>query len=517
MIAIDVIIEIIRLFYLTGWTYREIAAYLNVSHQTVSRYLARCDELGITWRKIKNKSPDEVLKMLGVGSQSRRASNKVHLDYDGIAKKLANRRKGDDKAKTYITEHTLKHGDKAVSPTTAYKGLRAAKKKLALSMTQIFEPGRALHIDFAGVTLELKNGLKFNFFVGVWAFSKLGFFRASTNQKQSSWFIGIDEFIRTYGVKPKFIVSDNATTLVKIKDGNRIITEGYQRLLRHHDIVADFIPAGQPLYNQPAEQWVKIFTEEVYPKLVQLDLANEDEINEVLQKMANEINHRPLSGRAESRLELFDKYEKPICEPSNQQQFEPLVTIRKVTIGKHYRFKHDGVYYSVPQECYWKQVTLEIHKHKIYVKLGNKTVWIHERKTKGSAHVILPDHMPYKHRVLIKQNKQFFVDWADKFDENLVAMVKAQYESKALSDTDFYARKQCREIQKLFDEYRAKGLGGEFVSMCFMCIESGRPHVTALKSLLADKVYENDDLIDAFDAFYVAKQANVSGGSVYVH
>ncbi|MDY6977809.1 MAG: DDE-type integrase/transposase/recombinase [Pseudomonadota bacterium] len=517
MIAIHSIIECIRLIYLTNWSYREIADYVGISHQSVARYIEKCSNLGVDWQDIKNKSPDEVLTLLGIQAAALRLSGKIHMDYEEAAKSISRGRKGSNKRSILIDQHMAKFGDKAVGHSACYKGIRAAMKKLELSIKQVFEPGRAMHIDFAGKILELKSGITLYFFIAVWAYSKFTVIRAYSNQKQSSWMKGINSAIQKSGITPIFVVSDNASPLVKIKDGHRSITDGYQQIIAHYDFVADFIPPGKPLYNQPAEQGVKIFTEEIYPKLAQLDLGTEEEANDALDMFMEEFNNRHLSGRKVSRFELLDSDEKPVARPCNSNEFEPDVVVKKVSIGKHYSFKVDGVFYSVPQECYWKKVTLEIHKQKIVVKLGNKLVWVHQRLPKDSEHVILPEHMPEKHRKLLAQNKQYFVSWAEGKDENLARMMIAQYEDKGLSDTDFYARRQCLEIKRLFEEYDEEGLGGEFVTMCFICLESDRANITSLKKLLHGKVYENDDYLDAFDAFYAAKQAKLSGATNYVH
>lgn len=517
MIAIHSITECIRLKYLTDWSYNYIAENLGISHQSVSRYIKKGSDLGITWEHLKGKSPDEVKALLGIKAKASRVSGKIHMDYEEAAKTISRGRKGSNKRSILIDQHMAKFGDRAVGHSACYKGIRTAMKKLELSIKQVFEPGRAMHIDFIGKTLLLKSGITLHFFVAVWAYSKFTVYKAYTNQKQSSWMNGINSAIQKSGITPVFVVSDNASPLVKIKDGHRIITDGYQQIIAHYDFVADFIPPGKPLYNQPAEQGVKIFTEEIYPKLAQLDLATEEEANDALESLTEKLNSRLLSGRDVSRLELLNSDEKAIARPCNSNEFEPDVVVRKVSIGKHFSFKVDDVFYSVPKECYWKKVTLEIHKRKIVVKLGNKLVWVHQRQPKGSEHVILPEHMPENLRKLRKQSKHYFVKWAEGKDENLARMMIAQYEDKGLSDTDFYARRQCLEIKRLFAEYDKKGLGGEFVSMCFICLESDRANITSLKKLLHGKVYENDDYLDAFDAFYAAKQAKLSGATNYVH
>jgi predicted DNA-binding protein YlxM (UPF0122 family) len=517
MISIELITEIVRLHSLTDWSFRQIAQYLHVSHQSVSRYVKRVLRLDITWQQLNDKSANEIYNLLKIDTDSTSSSKKIHLDYEEESRLLLSRRKGNNKASSIINQHLAKFGERSVGKSTLYKGLRDARKTLSLSMTQTFVPGRALHIDYAGVSLKLNNGLVLYFFVAVWAYSKRIFFRATSNQKQSSWFTCIDISIRENGVKPIFVVSDNASPLVKIKNGERTITDGYQQLINHHDFVADFIPPGRPNYNQPAEQGVKIFTEEVFPKLLQLALIGEEDTNEVLIGFANDINSRVLKGRDNSRQTEFDTEEKTVCQPCNANVFEPITSHRQVSIGKHYRFQHDGVYYSVPKECYYKKVSLEIHIKRIEVKLGKKLVYVHERKPKGSKHVILAEHMPDKHRVLVEQNKHYFVRWAMEKDECIARMISAQYDEKALCDTDFYARKQCLEIQKLYQRYELKGLSGEFVTTCFICVESGKANVTTLRAMLNDEVYENDELINAFEVFYASKQVCSEGVRHHVH
>ena len=514
MIAIYAILEVMRLHFLTHWSYRQIADYLHVSHQSVSRYVRKFVDAGLTWPMLKGKSEHEVLALLEQQKKPRR-SKKIHPDYALLAKSVDQGRKGSNKIKPHIIQHLAKHGDHAVSESSIYKGVREARKYLLMSMTQIFTPGRSMHIDYAGLTLTLKNGLMLYFFVAVWAYSKLVFFRATSNQTQSSWLTSIDAALQKYGVKPVFIVSDNATPLFSFHKDQRKITDGYDLFIRHHDVVADPIDRAKPKQNQPAEQAVKIFTEEVYPILLQLDCTSEDELNEQLDRIADQINKRHMPTRNASRLELFEQEEKTVCKPCNPHPFESAVSHRSVTIGKHYRFCHDGVFYSVPQECHWQKVHLEVYLKKIVVRLGNKVAWVHERQPKCGRHIMLSQHMPPQHKILLEENKQYFVDWGGDRDENLARMMKAQY--LGLCDTDFYARRQCKRIKHLFEQYDKQGLGGDFVAACFICIEAGRANVTMLESVLKDDVVNNDELMASFEAFYAAKQIRNQGDAPHVH
>ena len=514
MIAICIIVEAIRLHFLTPWSYRQIADYLHISHQSVSRYIEKCIALGLTWPKLQDKSEREVFALLEE-QKPKRSSQKIHPEYEQWAKEIGRGRKGYNKITPRINQHFATYGDRSVSKSSIYKGLRAARRRLSLSMTQIFIPGRALHIDYAGLTLTLKTGLVLYFFIAVWAYSKVVFFRASSNQKQSSWFTGIDAALQKYGVKPIFIVSDNATPLFSYHNNERKITDGYNHFIRHHDVVADPIDRASPQQNQPAEQTVKIFTEEVFPKLIQLDCTSEQDVNQHLEKIADEINRRPLTGRDESRITLFERNEKPACKPCNPNPFDPPVAHRSVTIDGHYRFNHDGVYYSVPEECHWQKVKLEIYRKKIVVRLGNRVAWVHERQPKGGNHVMLIQHMPPQHKILVEQNRQYFFNWALAKEEYVARMMEAQYEG--LCDTDFYARRQCKKIKQLFEKYDKCGLGGDFVNACFVCVESGRANVTSLEHVLKDDVVNNEELMASFEAFYAAKQMRNQGGNDHVH
>jgi hypothetical protein len=527
MLSIGILYEMARLFFLTDWSYREIAVYIGASHQSVSRHIANLILLDIKWLQIQKMSHYEFSELLNKKKEEKKetegeanaiTNGKIHGPYERIARdKVRNKgRKGHPTIQQNFKEHLKQFGVDSVGESTFYNGVREAFHFIKCTMTQTYTPGRNLHADYAGKQLYIGRNKEmcFSAIVGVLPFSNFLFVKLTAYQKQEDWMGFIQETFVLIGGKPLFIITDNAAPLVAKAKPNLKLTDTYGDFCRHWDVVATPIPPASPNYNQPAEQGVKIFTTEIYPKLAAMELNTVEEATKELNKLVDEINARPLSGRKESRLELFEKYEKPALSPIKQKLFTFPIMRRQFTVDTHYRYRFDEIYYSVPWDLHGQKLNIEIYANKLVFKLKGKEIWIHERRREGSGHAMLLEHMPPNHKALLEQDKSYFLAWAKAQDETLVQLVEAQY--KGLPDFDYYARENCIKIQKLLKKCCKSGKGGEFITACAMCIDVGRPNLKSINTLLHDDAVNNDEVMDAFEA-YMASRVNSKGVNNHVH
>lgn len=532
MIEVCILFEIARLFFMTDWSYRDIASYLSISHQSVSRFVTKLKLYGIVGSEVKGMNPLQFEKLLAKkekiylkekkekekdsGNQS--AEGKIHPNYKQIAKqKIENKgQKGKPSIKMIAEEHIKQFGKKSVSLSTIYNGVKKAMLALQLTLTQIFVPGRNLHVDFAGKQLFIgpKEKIRLSFIVGALAVSKSLFVKATFTQKQSDWLEFIEYVFVLLGKKTLFVITDNAPPLVKTPKPNLQLTDGYRDFCHRWDVIADPAPPRSPNYNQPAEQGVKIFTDEIFPVLEACDFNKIEEVQAKINELLISINSRPISGSTYSRNDLLATKELPAMKThTNELSNFPLLN-RQFTVDKRYRYKFEGVYYSVPYKLFGKKIHVDIHKTRLVFKLKGQTIWTHERKQEGEGHSIVLKHMPPNHRNLMKQDRFYFRNWAKEIDPTFADWVDAQYEG--LPDFDFYGRAQCRAFQKLFAEYLNKGMEGEFLTTVDLCLKTGRTDLNSLNTLLHDEIAEDDDALEIFNAYFAAK-AMQPKGEHYVH
>jgi len=67
MIKVDIWIELLRLWFLTQWSYRKLGEYLGISHQAVGRKINAWSQKGISYHDVKDLPLSDATRVLGSG------------------------------------------------------------------------------------------------------------------------------------------------------------------------------------------------------------------------------------------------------------------------------------------------------------------------------------------------------------------------------------------------------------------------------------------------------------------
>jgi hypothetical protein len=517
MIKIDVWIELLRLWFLTQWSYRKLAEYLGISHQAVGRKIKVWKEKGITYRDVKDLSLNEATKILLTGRPPR-CTRFTLPDYVKKAEqiKATKGKKGVPNIRFHYKAYVEEVGAaNAVAESTFYAGIKAASNTPKFSLTIEENPAERLYVDYAGLRLAIghkKNKFYVYFIVGVLGYSKKIFIRATTHQKQKDWLDFIQWIFFKIGGIVKFVITDNAKPLVVTPKPELKLTKGYEDFCKHHDVIAYPSPPAKPNYNYAAEIAVKIFNNEIYPYLKEMSFNSIEELNDCLDWLVSPINDRPLSGKNKSRNELF-AIEKPLLRERNPIPHVVPTGQRTVTVDKHYRVKVDQIYYSINHEWYGEKVQVYIYPDKINIKRNNGESFSHTRRKPGDSHAMLLEHMPPEHRALRSETKNHFLTWAKKEEPSLIPFVEAFYTN--LHDDNRFAREQCHKLKRLFEKSVNDGVAEEFVIACLMCQASGELKIDSLESMIEVAKLDDDDIMESF--IYCQQAQQGSQGDYHAH
>ena len=194
-----------------GWGTRRIARELGCGRNTVRRYL----EAG-GWAPY---------------GRARRAGKLAGLD-DWLRERFHRHRGNAEVVRQELLEElgveaSLRTVERAVAP---HRRLLAAEAKATLRFET--PPGRQLQVDFGEARVRIGGELsKAHLFVATLGYSRRGWADAFANQRQSSWFAGMEGAFRHFGGVPEEVLVDNAKPLVSRHDAATREVEFNERFL----------------------------------------------------------------------------------------------------------------------------------------------------------------------------------------------------------------------------------------------------------------------------------------------
>lgn len=177
-----------------GWGAKRIAAELGCSKNTVKRWLREGD-----WRPCGTPSRSKRLDGLG----------------DWLAERFRKHRGNAD----VIRQELLAEKGISVSLRTVERAVAPLRRELVAEMraTVRFEtpPGQQLQIDFGERRVEIAGAdVKVFFFVATLGYSRRLYVQAFGDEKQGSWFTGMEGAFQAFGGVPREVLLDNARALI---------------------------------------------------------------------------------------------------------------------------------------------------------------------------------------------------------------------------------------------------------------------------------------------------------------
>lgn len=177
-----------------GWGKRRIAKELGTTVKTVKRYLKQGE-----WVPYKRKNSKRKLQGL------ERWLEETFLQHGGNA--------------AVVHQELRRQHNITVDPRTVQRAVKPFRQKLVAKAkaTVRFEtpPGKQLQIDFGSITISIaQEKRKVFFFVATLGYSRRNYVQAFTNERQVSWFEGLDGAFRYFGGIPEEVLIDNPKPLV---------------------------------------------------------------------------------------------------------------------------------------------------------------------------------------------------------------------------------------------------------------------------------------------------------------
>ncbi len=465
-----------------GMGMRSIANTFHISRNTVRKYVRCYQESGMSLDRLLRLSDEHIQEMFADRRTRERKPSPRQVELEALLPDYAKRLsyKGITVQSIY-EEYAKEHPD----------GYRVSFFKTLLSrymfQTRVIghvehPAGDQMYIDFAGdkpsiVDAVTGEEIKVEMFVAILPCSQYTYCEAVWSQTKEDLILACENALQFYGGVPMAIVPDNLKAAVIRSDRNEpVINEEFAAFAEFYNCAVYPARVRHPKDKALVENAVKLMYRSVYKDIEGQTFHDLESLNAVIRKSLSAFNDRKLTGRRQSRRELFEELESSCLQPLPAIRFQmkarKSVTVMRnsyVTLNKHH--------YSMPKEYIGKRVDIIYDADTLKIFHGMKLVTTHHRDdtpyeyTQKESH-----HLPGRKGSYEKDLEEIY-QRAAQVDNIMLVYLKEVAAEKKYPPLAF---KVCRGILSLEKKYGLERL----VAACACASQSRRYGYNEVKSIL---------------------------------
>ena len=342
-----------------GWGVKRIARELGCSHHTVKHYLAAGG---------------------AVPFKGRARAKALDGHQDWLQERFLRHRGNAD----VVRQDLLAEKGLAISLRTLQRAVqpyRQALKAEALA-TMRFEtpPGRQLQIDFGERLVEIGGTkVKAFVFVATLGHSRRCHVRAFRNEKQESWFAGLESAFLTFGGVPEEVLMDNPRALVVRHDAASRIVQFNDKLVafaRHWGFAARACAPYRARTKGKTESGVGYVKKNA---IAGHAFASWEAFEAHLARWEREVANLRVHGTTgEAPIMRFQRDEAHRLRPlAGRPSFGSLRELARI-VGNDCAVKVDTNSYSVPWRLIGEQVAVTVVAGEVHIRHGASEVAVHK-------------------------------------------------------------------------------------------------------------------------------------------
>ena len=405
--------EVLRLKWAKGLSNRRIATACGIGRPTVSEYLRRASEAGLTWPLPANLDDAHLERLLFPPPPALPADARGIPDWASIRRELKHKS---------VTLFLLWQEYRQANPdgyqySWFCEHYRAWRGKLDVVMRQDHRAGEKLFVDYAGQTVPIIDRLtgeirEAQVFVAVLGASNYTYAEATWSQGLPDW---IGSHVRTFrflGGVPELVVPDNLRSGVsKAHRYEPDTNPTYQDMASHYGVAVLPARVRKPRDKAKVESGVLVVERWILAALRHRQLFSLAELNAVIRDLLEKLNARPFRKLPGSRREHFEQLDRPALQPLPA---EPYVYAewKKARVHIDYHVAIEGHYYSVPHALIKREVDVRITRNTIECFHRGNRVASHVRSHQKGRHTTDPGHMPESHRQAGEWSPERLMRWA---------------------------------------------------------------------------------------------------------
>ena len=315
--------------------------------------------------------------------------------------------------------------------------------------------GDQMYVDFAGDKLEVADAVTgevshVEVFVAILPCSQLTYCEAVWSQKKEDLIGACENALHFFGGVPMAIVPDNLKAAVTRSDKNEpVINEEFAAFAEFYGCAVFPARVRHPKDKALVENAVKLMYRSVYADIEGQTFNDLESLNAAIKVSLEAFNNRKMSGRKQSRRELFNEIEAECLQPLPAVRFQMKMRKTATVLGNSYVTlnKH---HYSVPKEYIGKRVDIIYDADTLEIFCGLKFITTHHRDDTPYGYTQKEAHnLPGRHGSYEKDLDEVF-QRASAIDNIVLVYLKEVAAEKKYPPQAF---RSCRGILSLESKY----------------------------------------------------------------
>ncbi|MFQ5931593.1 MAG: IS21 family transposase [Nitrospiraceae bacterium] len=407
--------EILRLKQELGLPHRSIARALHLAVGTVSEYLAKAKDEGLSWPLPEEMDDAELERRLFPRPESPRARAVPNFSY--IHEELKRHREVTLLQLWVEYAQDNPEGYRYSRFCELYGGW---KKKLNPTMRQRHRAGEKTFLDFSGKKPHLVDRntgevVEVELFVGVLGASNYTYAEATPSQDLGSWVKAHEGMGEYFGGSSEIWVPDNLKSGVVFADRYEPgINRTYEELAAHYGAVVIPARVGKAKDKAKVESGVQVAQRWILAVLRHQTFFSLAEMNEAIREQLEILNARPMKKLGASRRELFERLDQTALKPLPKERYE-LSSWKSCRVNIDYHVEaDDDKLYSVPYQLIHEKVEVRTTLTVVEILFKGRRVASHRRLKGQERFSTKPEHMPRSHREHLEWTPSRLIDWASK-------------------------------------------------------------------------------------------------------
>ena len=448
-----------------GESIMEISRKYGISRNTIKKYRNSLSLDGSTVAPITELSDEQLsdqlqspIKEEDSGSRHSRLKTKKEFLLKELAKKHMTKQ-------LLWEQYKEEEGDNAYSNSQFGHYLHKWECQQKTVMVLGSKPGERLEVDYAGDKLtyiDKESGeiKQCEVLVCVLPYSDLIYCEAQEDQRQMNFVEGIGRSLHYIGCVPKLIISDNLKSGVKKPDKYEPeLTELCEQMSLYYETHMTATRVRKPRDKASVERSVRLVYQRIYAVIANRPLSDLTELNRLISKELEYLNHRKMERNKMSRWEEYLEMEKPWMLPLKVSK---LLEVKKGRIGKvnknyHIQLTEDKHYYSTPKEYVSEEVKMIYTLREVEIYKGNKRIAVHLRDRRKYQYTTKAEHMPTHHNEMQKirgYTSEDFTRQAEEIGEHTQRVVKEILQSRPYIEQSFLSVLGVIRLQHKYSKER---------------------------------------------------------------
>jgi len=412
-----------------------ISKYLQLSRNTVKKYLNLYRLLNLDIEKVTNKSDAELEDLFSSNHQPE-LSPKLQALYDFFPY-MERELKKTGITKQLMWEEYLKQNPDGLRSSQFMDRYMIWSKKVNPVMHMEHKAGDKMFIDYAGKTLSIVDKdtgvvTDVQFFVAILGASQYTYAEASPSQKKEDFIKSVENALQFYGGVPAAIVPDNLkSAVIKSSKYEPTINETFLDFAEHYETTILPARAYKPRDKSLAEGAVRILYQRIYTSLRNEIFHSIDDLNQSIWDELDIHNNKKLTGRQISRLQLFNDVDKQELTPLPIKCYEiKYQSMATVTQNGHVQLSKDKHYYSVPCQYIRKKVKIMYTSEMVEIYHKYNRIALHKRNLRPYNYTTITEHLASAHKFITEWSPQRFINWGASISESVKEFITRLLEQK---------------------------------------------------------------------------------------